>query len=171
MRDDGNWNLLGRLAVCALLALALTPGLASAQGRFVLPRSSEDAIHAMVWGLCVDGRTPLAEGILAPVLRDAKKHDAAWILEHARAFPASPAATPAPFAHDLPRTRTYLAPLAAPVDTPRDPGLPRGRGPDHPHAAGPLGRERPRARRRVASEGDSRMRQASGTRDINRLAH
>lgn len=83
----------------------------------------EDAIHAMVWGLCVDGRTPLAEGILAPVLRDAKQHDAAWILEHARAFPASPAATPAPFANDLPRTRSYLETLAETVGTYREAGL------------------------------------------------
>ena len=68
----------------------------------------EEAVQALVWGLAVDGRTPPAERVLAPLLRGLKQKDAAWVLESQLAFPDVRPAAPAPFLKDLPRTRAYL---------------------------------------------------------------
>ncbi len=80
----------------------------------------EEAVHALVWGLAKDGRTPEVERMLAEVLRGMKRKDAAWVLDHGNAFPDVWPATPAPFLKALPRTREYLGLLAEAVGDARE---------------------------------------------------
>jgi len=84
----------------------------------------EDALHALVWALSADGRSPEVERLLGRTLKDLGKKDAAWVMEHVNAFPCGATDGPAPFFAGLRQTRILLQALEEAAAGYADSGIP-----------------------------------------------
>jgi len=87
---------------------------AAAAGRLLLAAGKrQDAIHAFLFALAVDGRRPAEEALLAGALEAESRRDAAWVARQTIEFPYGVRVGASPFASQLPKVRAWIDDLAA----------------------------------------------------------